>query len=181
MGKDYQILRDVSKSGKEIHWREKKLESIKYSEYLMMLQIKKAYRVQNCGDVLEFAVDSNGNKKLAQAWFCKSRLCPLCSWRLSMKNSHQLIRVLEESYKQKPNGRFLFLTLTSKNSYDAKELKDNLRQMGRAIYKLFQYKKIKKNLIGYVRSTEVTVSKKDLTYHQHMHVILFVKSSYFKG
>ncbi|MHA8263693.1 protein rep [Lactobacillaceae bacterium Melli_B3] len=181
MSKKYEILRDVTKSGKEINWKDKKIKSIKYAGLLSESNPKKAENVATCGDFLEFAVDANGNKKLAHAWFCKSRLCAMCSWRLAMKNSHQLIRVLEEAYKQVPNGRFLFLTLTSKNSDDAEDLRDNLHQMGRAVSKLFQYKKVKKNLIGYVRSTEVTVNKDNLSFHQHMHVILFVKPNYFNG
>lgn len=42
-----------------------------------------------------------------------------------------------------------------------------------------QYKKISKSLLGYVRSTEITVSK-DGSYHQHMHVLLMVTPKFFK-
>ncbi|HIH2992237.1 TPA: protein rep, partial [Streptococcus pneumoniae] len=38
----------------------------------------------------------------------------------------------------------------------------------------------KKNLLGYLRATEVTVNSKDNSYNQHMHVLVFVKSTYFK-
>ena len=40
---------------------------------------------------------------------------------------------------------------------------------------MVQYKKIEKNLIGYMRATEVTVNDTDNSYNQHMHV-LFVLS-----
>ncbi|MBK3984328.1 protein rep, partial [Staphylococcus aureus] len=39
---------------------------------------------------------------------------------------------------------------------------------------------VKKNLIGFLRSTEVTVNKNDGSYNQHMHVLLCVESAYFK-
>lgn len=55
--------------------------------------------------------------------------------------------------------------------------------MGRAVAKIFQYTKVAKNLLGYVRSTEVTVNHEagQPMYHHHMHVLLFVKNHYFKG
>nr|WP_233644424.1 protein rep [Staphylococcus cohnii] len=46
--------------------------------------------------------------------------------------------------------------------------------------RLFKYKKVSKSLIGFMRSTEVTVNKNDGSYNQHMHVLLCVESSYFK-
>lgn len=37
-----------------------------------------------------------------------------------------------------------------------------------------------KNLIGFMRSTEVTVNKNDGSYNQHMHVLLCVENAYFR-
>ncbi|MCG0721816.1 replication protein [Lactiplantibacillus plantarum] len=99
-----------------------------------------------------------------------------------MKQSNQLTQILTEAVKQRKTGRFLFLTLTVKNT-TGDLLKSELRQMGRAIAKIFQYKKVAKNLLGYVRSTEVTINHEEdqPMYHHHMHVLLFMKSSYFTG
>ena len=38
------------------------------------------------------------------------------------------------------------------------------------------YTKVKKNLVGFLRSTEVTVNQKDGSYNQHMHVLLCVEN-----
>lgn len=179
---DRKVLVDKSRSGKVRPWRERKLENLQYGDYLQMLHYKKAHRVKECGEVLRFVEDKNGHKKLAQTWFCHSRLCPLCNWRRAMKQSNQLTQILEEAVKQRKTGRFLFLTLTVENT-TGKQLKSELRQMGRAVRDLMRYKKPAKNLLGYVRSTEVTVNHESdqPMYHHHMHVLLFVKSLYFKG
>ncbi len=176
------VLVDRSKSGKVRPWRERKLENLQYGDYLQILHYKKAHRVKECGEVLRFVEDEQGHKKLAQTWFCHSRLCPLCNWRRAMKQSNQLTQILAEAVKQRKTGRFLFLTLTVENT-TGKQLKSELRQMGRAVRDLMRYKKPAKNLLGYVRSTEVTVNHEadQPMYHHHMHVLLFVKSLYFKG
>lgn len=175
------VLRDISSRGDERPWRGRKIENLKYAEYLEILHYKKAHHVKECGEVLRFVADDEGRLKLAQTWFCHSRLCPMCNWRRAMKNSGQLRQILSEALKQEPKGRFLFLTLTAENA-EGSVLKTRLREMGRAVAKLFQYKKPAKNLLGYVRSTEVTVNDEGEvpTYHYHMHVLLFVKSTYFK-
>ena len=98
-----EILRDTSKdSGKVRPWREKKLANLTYSEYLEVLKFKKANNVSKCGEVLQFAKTADG-MKLYQTWFCHSRLCPLCSWRRSMKNSYELRKILDEVYRKEPN------------------------------------------------------------------------------
>ena len=49
--------------------------------------------------------------------------------------------------------------------------------MTKSLNRLFKYKKVAKNVLGFLRGTEVTVNRKKNTYHPHFHVLLFVKSS----
>ena len=168
-------MTDKTKTGKRRPWREKKTENVKYADYLEILKFKKAYNVHDCAEILNFAVDQNGEKKLYQVWFCKSRLCPMCQWRRSLKTSAELKKVLDVAVTDYPKSKFLFLTLTIRNCKGDK-LKWTLKRLTRAFNLMMKYKKM--NCIqGYVRSTEITVNEKDGTYHPHLHVLLMVFTS----
>lgn len=178
---DNETLKDMTKSGKQRPWREKKIDNVSYADILEILKIKKAYNVKQCGNVLEFKPSDDGYLKLYKTWFCKSKLCPVCNWRRAMKNSYQAQKVIEEVVKEKPKARWLFLTLSTKNAIDGETLERSLKHLTESFRRLFKYKKVSKNLIGFMRSTEVTVNKKDGSYNQHMHVLLCVENSYFKN
>ena len=178
---DTETLKDIVKSGKQRPWREKKINNVSYADILEILKIKKAYNVKQCGNVLEFKPTDEGYLKLHKTWFCKSKLCPVCNWRRSMKNSYQAQRVIEEVVKEKPKARWLFLTLSTRNAIDGEHLEESLKHMAKAFNKLKMYAKVKKNLVGFMRSTEVTVNEKNGSYNQHMHVLLCVESKYFRG
>lgn len=176
------VLVDKTKSGKERPWRNKKLSNVNYYELLHILEFKKAERVKECGTVLEFKADEDtGHLKLFKTWFCKSRLCSLCNWRRAMKHSSQTKKIVVEVVKRKPKARWLFLTLTVKNVYDGEELDKSLRAMAQGFRRMFGYKKVKQNLIGFMRATEVTVNKIDNSYNQHLHVLVCVEPTYFKN
>src|SRR5699024_2592648 len=81
--------------------------------------------------------------------------------------------------KQKPTVRWLFLTLTVRNVYDGTELNKSLSDMSKGFNRMMKYKKINKNLVGFMRATEVTVNNIDNSYNQHMHVLVCVESTYF--
>ncbi|MDL2063809.1 MULTISPECIES: protein rep [Lactobacillales] len=175
-----EVFKDVTENGKVRPWRERKIENVRYAEYLSILEFKRAHDIKNCGETLRFRKIGD-HLRLYQTWFCHKRLCPLCNWRKSMKNSSQLKQIIAEAVAREPKGRFLFLTLTTKNARSAAELKTALRSLTKAFHKLTQYKKVSKNLLGYLRSTEITVNENDGSYNQHLHVLVFVKSSYFVG
>lgn len=172
-------LKDVRKNGKVNNWRDKKRRNIEYSDLLAELNYRKSDNVKLCAEILKFQKQENDILKLKEAWFCKSRLCPICNWRKSMKHSSQVIQIIDEAIKKYLKGRFLFWTLTTKNVFNAKDLNAELSKMNKSFNSMMKYKKIKKNLLGYLKATEVTVNKKDGSYNQHFHVLVFVKSSYF--
>lgn len=141
-------------------------------------------RVAECGTFLQFHVTDTA-KKLFSANFCKDRLCPMCNWRRSLKIFGQASAVMNLLESEK-KYRFIFLTLTVKNciaedlSRTVQMLLDGWRFM---YHKDKRFMKIAK---GTFRTLEVTrnVDKTSLsygTYHPHLHVIIAVNPSYFKG
>lgn len=144
-------------------------------------KFKKAESVRDCGVILQFKARDTGHLKLYKAWFCKSKLCSLCNWRRAMKHSAQSKAIITEVMKRKPSCRWLFFTFTVKNVYDGEELNKSLSDMARGFRKMVQYKKIDNNLIGFMRTTEVTVNKKDNSYNQHIHAMMCFESSYFRN
>src|SRR5699024_6313691 len=84
------VLIDKTKSGKIRPWREKKMANVDYFELLHILEFKKAERVNDYAEVLEYNVSYEKEENmLCGVWFCKSRLCPMCNWRRSMKHGIQ--------------------------------------------------------------------------------------------
>src|SRR5690625_1627616 len=173
------VLVDKTKSGKVRPWREKKIDNVRYWELLHILEFKKAERVKDCAEVLEYKLDIETNEmNLFRVWFCKSRLCPMCNWRRTMKHGIQTQKIVAEVIRQKPKARWLFLTLTVKNVYDGEELNESLSAMAKGFNRMTKYVNVATNLVGFMRATEVTVNKIDNSYNQHMHVLLCVDPSY---
>lgn len=170
-------LRDKKKNDKEIDWKGKKLKNLELAESYKRLGLKKAYRVEECGTLLSFRKIEEDLKKLFKANFCKDRLCPMCTWRRSMKIFGQVSKVMDRALEDK-DYRFLFLTLTVKNCV-GEELSNEIDRMFNSFKLLFQRKEVKKIVIGYFRGLEVTYNEECDTYHPHFHIILMVNKSYF--
>src|SRR5699024_11030215 len=136
---DNKTLKDLTKSGKQRPWREKKIDNVSYADILEILKIKKAFNVKQCGNVLEFKPTDEGYLKLHKTWFCKSKLCQVCNWRRAMKNSYQDQRVIEEVVKEKPRARWLFLTLSTRHAIDGVTLDNILKHFNESVIRLFIY------------------------------------------
>lgn len=178
-----QVFVDTSKSGKDRKWRERKLANLKLAKSYDKLNYRSSMiqSVSQCAEVLTFVQLEDGTLRLNQAWFCKNKLCPICNWRRSMKYSYQATRIIDEAMNRYPKARFLFLTLTVEN-VPSNELNKSLSELTKSFDRLFKRRKIQKNLIGFLRATEVTVEeKRNGYYHPHLHVLMMVNPNYFKG
>src|SRR5699024_12839071 len=100
-----------------------------------------------------------GERKLYRVWFCKSRLCPMCNWRRTMKHGIQTQKVVAEVVRLKPKARWMCLTLTVKNVYDGEELNKSLSEMAQGFRGMMTYAKVAKYLVGFMKATEGTVNE----------------------
>lgn len=173
-------LKDISKAGKDRRWKARKLSSLELAGRLHKLHYRCADNVSICSDVLEFVEKTDGTLRLSRTWNCKNKLCAICNWRRALKYSYQSSRIIDKAIEEYPKARFLFLTLTVRNM-SAKDLKDDITSMSKGFNRLFKYKKVDKNIIGFVRSLEVTRNHDTEEYHPHFHVLLMVKPTYFKN
>lgn len=176
-----QVFEDTNKRGKPIDWRGKKLDTNELSKsYARIGQFfkGKAERTGDCGDFLEFTKRKDDSLALTRANFCKVRLCPMCSWRRSLKLFGQVSRVMDHA-EENHNFRYLFLTLTVKNCYE-EDFKETLDNMTKAFNKMTRRKKFKSAIKGYFRALEVTYNPIDDSYHPHFHIIFAVSTTYFK-
>lgn len=182
--KDFEILRDTKKDGKERDWQGKKQRSMLMADHHELAGLeKKAERMYDCGNYLVFKL-KDGSLKLYQAYFCKARLCPMCNWRRSLKIAFQNKKIIEE-VNRREKVKWVFLTLTVRN-VEGDQLKDTMDQMTQAFNRFTKYARFKKSVKGYFRAMEVTrnwdkKSKSYGTYHPHFHVLLCVPSTYFKS
>lgn len=137
---------------------------------------EKSKRVSTCGQFLEFHVSAGGSK-LARAFFCKDRLCPMCNWRRSLKVFSQMSKVMDALQGQ--GFQFLFLTLTVKNC-SGDTLGAVLDEMQHAWNRMLHLKKFRSVVCGTFRAIEVTRNRLTGEYHPHYHVVLAVRPDYFK-
>ena len=186
-----EILQDKSESGKTRGWDDKKKMNLQMSDlYEKAMQIDETLmtparlqQMRDCANYLVFS-DEGGKKKLVDANFCRIRLCPMCNWRKSLKMFSQVSEITDVMMSE-VKVRFIFLTLTVKNPV-AEDLIATLNQMNEGLKYLLQKSKtfapakvLKQNLLGYLKSTEITFNSKTNTYHPHFHILLAVRPSYF--
>ena len=176
-------LVDVGRNGRERPWRRYKMANEMLSRAYLGIDVSKSDRLKDCGKILTFKVDSNGNKKLQSAESCRVRLCPICSWRRSLKNFWNTMRILQYFQSTNQSFSYIFLTLTVKNCC-GDDLSETLDNIFSALKRFYERKETKKAFLGMVRNLEIThnidKSSKDYnTYHPHVHCILAVRPSYF--
>lgn len=180
------ILLDTTKSGQVRPWKEKKMGSQKLADsYYRLGNYKKAKLVRFCGSTLLYKINpETGTKKLYSADFCKVRLCPMCSWRRSLKIFSQVSKIMDVLCMSKKYN-FIFLTLTVKNC-SGEELSNEIDKLFYGFNKFTKKTAFVKAINGWFRALEITHntnknSKSYDTYHPHFHMILQVNPSYFKS
>lgn len=188
-----EILQDFSSTGKERPWKIHKQENLRLVELYKMskernlISDSRLHDLEHCADTLVFLQNAEGKKKLKTANFCRMRLCPMCQWRRSLKMFGQVQMITDKILERDKSTKFLFATFTVKN-VDAENLETCINILNNKFLYLVSKnktfapaKKLKQNLLGYLKAVEVTYNTKDKTYHPHLHVIFAVKSTFFKN
>ena len=190
-----EILKDYSSTGKERPWKLHKQENLQLvkiyktarEKNINLITDSRLFDLEHCADTLLFAENAEGKKKLKSANFCRLRLCPMCQWRRSLKMFGQVQTITDKILERDKSTRFLFATFTVKN-VDAENLETCINILNNKFLYLVSKnktfapaKKLKQNLLGYLKAVEVTYNTKDKTYHPHLHVIFAVKSTFFKN
>lgn len=177
------ILHDTSiVSGRERPWRKHKMSNELLANAYDEVNTSKAERLRDCARLLSFKVFADGHKKLKYMNSCRVRLCPLCTWRRSLKVYFNTLKIVDYLNEQR-GFNYIFLTLTVKNCTADKlcETIDNLMQAWNTLLKRTV---IKTAVKGWMRSMEITHnidinSDSYDTFHPHFHCLLAVNPSYF--
>lgn len=132
-------------------------------------------RMAECSDTLNISFCPDcGKYEITKAHLCRDRLCPICSWRLSLKRYAEMNEICTHLLKIYPNNKWAFMTLTVQNC-DASLLDVTLKKMADSFNRMRQRKVFKDEVIGWARTVEVTFNKKTNEVHPHYHILLLWK------
>lgn len=184
------VLHDTGRTGRVIPWHSHKQQAMSLAAGLLERHPEQAARMERCADRLTFRRDWSdaaqpGRLHLAQAHFCRVRICPMCQWRRSLKMHGQLRACVEYLDRQRArNGlnpyRYILLTLTVRNP-DGAHLAAALDALQEGWKRLMRRAPVRKICKGYVRAVEITYNRQRNDYHPHIHALLAVNPSYFTG
>lgn len=163
-------------------WIEKKLNSGKIAGKLLGLGYeKRAERMSNCGNFLEYEFCSSCNSwHIKKANLCRDRFCPVCGWRLSLQRYGNMCKIFEKLMQDDESveniHNWSLITLTVKNC-KGEDIKETMSLMSKAWNLTLQQRSIKPHLEGWARSTEITYNHEKKTFHPHYHVLICWKNN----
>lgn len=158
---------------------EKKENAVKISNKLLAIgEKKRGYLMKACNTEMQvYTCKCCGKAKIVNAHLCRDRLCPVCSYLLSIKRYNQMNRTIN-NIKDKDNYSWRFVTLTIKNCAPD-FIEDTIKRMLAAWDKLCKRRALKRAIKGWGRSIEVTYNENTGEFHPHIHIIIaFDKTEY---
>jgi plasmid rolling circle replication initiator protein Rep len=169
----------------EQDFKTKKLLQSPIIEKYTHFHAKRSSNMFDCGRALQFGLyehiqDKIKEKRLENMYTCKDKFCPFCNWRRARKLAIQSYNLLD-AIRQKENIRYLFLTLTVKNP-KLEDTKKTITEMNKAFEKMSRSIRYKNSIVGHCKILEIHPQEDNPEYtHPHFHIILAVRSSYFKN
>jgi len=179
-----EILQDRSRTGKERPWRDHKVSNELLALAYDEVRPEKAKRLRTCASWLSFEQLPDGTKRLVNTFFCRVRLCPMCSWRRSLKVASQMHAIMDAIKADRPVA-YILLTLTQRNC-EPEDLDNEITLVLKAFNALTRLKAFKCAVLGCYRALEIDHNliagdRYYGTYHPHIHALLAVNPSYFTG
>lgn len=183
--KEYQNLQYLQIAGEVLHdekydWRTKKRKNLAVAPHITECSDDRKTVIASCGSRLDFATDAAGLLKLVRAELCHHPLCPICKGRRSMKVFHELKEICIVARQQHPTCQFAMLTLTVPN-VSGEDLPGTITHLMKSYDRLLKRTEVKRAVVGWFRSLEVSYNEKRDDYHPHFHCLLMLKEGYFKG
>lgn len=143
----------------------------------------RAARMRACGTCLTFGrydlPNGEAHHRLDGGDFCRSRLCPVCQALRSRQLFHQLAAVVAELVSRRPDDQALLVTLTTLN-VSGEALGAEIDRQLEAFKKLIRRKALARVVTGWWRSLEITRNKVTGEFHAHIHVLMFMRTEYFR-
>lgn len=153
------VLSDKTERGKERPWGRLKEHNILLSQAYEEVNRSKAERLKWCASSLFFYVNPVTHKKvLEKANFCRVGLCPMCTWRRTLKIGGQTLKIIQKMDKEH-SYCYIMLTLTMRNvwGYELKATIDLMMAAWKRLVKYAAFKDIMEGDIpgGWHRSMEI--------------------------
>jgi len=167
----------------EVDFQEKKLLSLTIMEKYQYFNKNKYLDMEDCGRRLVFGLYEHKKTKvqekhLEEMYTCKDRFCPFCNWRRARKlaiQSYDVLKAIESENKV----RYIFATFTVKNCH-INDLSDTIKLMNASFKRMFESKRFKSSILGFMRALEIPPQKDNLEFiHPHYHCLLVVPATYF--
>ena len=136
------------------------------------------YRMRICADtIISDVCGTCETRHVVQTQFCRDRLCPLCAWRRARRLSRRLGQIIAANAAEKPS-RYILLSLTIRN-IPWSELAAQIRVIMQSWDRMGKRIRRAAAVTGWVRTFDVTRSRKYGDAHPHLHVLLQVSPEYF--
>lgn len=140
--------------------------------------IQRGSRMAECANRIEYTYCLEcGSMHIAKTNLCRDRLCPVCSWRLSLQRIGEMMHALEWLYARDKAINGAMLTLTMRN-VEIGCLNDAITSLLDGWSKLRKRRAFQRWVIGYARSLEIT--RGNNTWHPHLHILLLFRPEYDK-
>ena len=148
----------------------------KAREYFM-----KSQYISECALRLGYKIYRGGKRKLSSAYFCRSRLCPICMWRLARRSAWETHKIIEKYMSQYSDMIPIMIGLTVRNPKmgELSNMLDVLCHRKSGAWQLLQKWLARRGIKDYIRTVEVTFNSTARTWHPHIHCLAFVSKEYF--